>query len=757
MKKVSFPITGMHCASCAVTTQRRLQKTPGVISATVNYANEHASVEYDEKQADVSKIYAAVDSLGYKAHPDSTDGNDIITIERSREMKELKKKLIVSAVLNSILLFGAMVPFAPALLKNSWLMWALATPIQFWVGGQYYRSAFSGLKNRSANMDTLVALGTSVTYFFSIFSLIFASTFAQVGIEAHVYFEVSSTIMTLILLGKFLEIRAKGQTSEAMKKLLGLQAKTAHVLRAGKELDLPVEQLVKGDRLIVKPGEKVPIDGQIVDGETAIDESMVTGESLPVEKKKGDLVIGATINQSGAFEMIAMKVGSETFLAQIIELVKHAQGSRAPIQKLTDRIAGVFVPTVIIISLITFLLWFNVGPPPQFLHALISMISVLIIACPCALGLATPTSIMVGIGKGAEHGILVKDAEALERASKVNIIIFDKTGTLTEGKPSVRGFEVADNIDQLLQSIGIKKSLAKTASAYIEGVVFSLETKSHHPLARAIVTYLTDKKAPIYKVEKLIDIGGKGIQAQIEGHTILIGTQNFMEQKKTVPSKNLSTLSQSWKDQAWSISFVAIDQYQVGVIGISDSVKTTAAATIVALKKMQVTPVMMTGDNRQTAEAIAHQVGIIEVLAEVLPQDKEKKVSTLKKQGKVVAMVGDGINDAPALAAADVGMAMGNGTDIAIESAGITLLRSDITLVPQALKLSKSTMRNIRQNLAWAFGYNLILVPVAMGVLYPIFHIQLSPMLASAAMALSSVSVVSNALRLKSIKLSEGR
>lgn len=753
MKKVSFPVTGMHCASCAVNIQRKLQKISGVVSANVNYANEQAAVEYDETQCSVKKLSAAIESLGYKAYPDAKESGNIIDHERAQELKEFKKKLAVSGVLNILLLVGAMVPFAPEFLKNVWVMCLLATPIQFWVGGQYYQSAWSGLKNRIANMDTLIALGTSVAYFFSVGSLLFAQVLTRFGIEAHVYFEVSSTIITLILLGKFLELRAKGQTSEAIKKLLGLQAKTAHVLRDSKEIDLPIGQIIKGDHLIVKPGEKVPIDGQIVVGGTAIDESMVTGESLPVEKKKSDRVIGATINQSGAFEMVATKIGSETFLSQIIELVKQAQGSRAPIQKLTDRVAEVFVPTVIIISLITFFIWFNFGPQPQFLHALISMISVLIIACPCALGLATPTSIMVGVGKGAENGILIKDAEALEQASKVNTIIFDKTGTLTEGKPTVKGFELTENVDQLLEKIGVQRSPKTSASEYISGVILSIEQKSHHPLAQAIVKYLTGKKSSMYKVEQLKDVSGKGIQAQIDDHAVIIGTQKFVEQEHAIRCADLDMLAQHWKSQMWSVSYVAIDGHQVALIGITDTVKETARATIVALKNIHVTPVLMTGDNTQTAISIAKQVGITEVLAEVLPQEKEEKVSILKKQGKVVAMVGDGINDAPALAAADVGMAMGNGTDIAIESAGITLLRSDIALVPKSLKLSKLTMRNIRQNLTWAFGYNLILIPVAMGVLYPVFHVQLSPMLASAAMALSSVSVVTNALRLKTVKL----
>ncbi len=738
MKKISFPISGMHCASCAVNIQRKLRKTKGVETANVNYANEQATVEYDDAQCSERDVDKAISAIGYTAHIGAQNGEDIIAQERERELKELKQKLLYSSVFTALLLIGAMVPFAPAFLKNMWVMWLLSTPVQFWIGWQYYRSAWSGLKNRTANMDTLIALGTSVAYFFSVISLLFMEFFRSAGIEVHVYFEVSATIITLILLGKFLELRAKGQTSEAIKKLLDLQAKMAHVIRDGQELELPIEQVVKGDHLRVLPGEKVPLDGIIIKGETAIDESMVTGESLPVEKNIHDKVIGATINQSGVFEMVAEKVGSETMLAQIIELVKQAQGSRAPIQKLSDTVASYFVPAVIMISLATFLVWFLIGPEPRLMHALVSMISVLIIACPCALGLATPTSIMVGVGKGAQNGILVKDAEALEVASKVNTMLFDKTGTLTEGKPVVQERAFIDNVDQ----------------NYVDSLIYSLEKNSHHPLATAVVQFL-EKHSQLREVQHFRDLSGLGVKAVIDGHEVLIGTRTLMEQEQVTLSTKLDEVAKTWRTKAWTVSYVAVVQKHVALIGIADTLKTAAPKTIQQLQNMGVTPIMMTGDNQQTALAIAKQAGITEVIAEVLPQDKEAHVTRLKKTGKVVAMVGDGINDAPALAAADVGMAMGGGTDVAIESAGITLLRSDIVLVPAALQLSKATMRNIRQNLGWAFGYNLVLVPVAMGVLYPLLHVQLNPMLASAAMALSSVSVVSNALRLKQVRLNE--
>lgn len=752
MKKITFPISGMHCASCAVNVQRKLNKIQGVKEATVNYANEHAMVEYDEEQCATKNISDSVGSLGYKAHLNSNDKDDVIAVERTKELKLLKRKLLVSGVFTVLLLIGAMIPFSPLILKNMWVMWLFATPVQFWAGGQYYKSAWSGLKNRTANMDTLIALGTSVAYFFSVAIVLFMSYFHSIGIEGHVYFEVSATIITLILLGKYLELRAKGQTSDAIKKLFDLQAKTARVIRNGKEMNLLLEEIVKGDHLIVRPGEKIPVDGIIVKGETAIDESMVTGESLPVEKKQGDTVIGSTVNQSGAFEMTAEKVGSDTLLAQIIELVKQAQGSRAPIQRLTDQVSSVFVPIVIIISLVTFMLWFNLGPEPQFIRALISMISVLIIACPCALGLATPTSLMVGIGKGAEHGILVKDAEALEVASKVTTVILDKTGTLTEGKPTVQEFMIIEDLDVNMKKNGITPLPKTSANDFVKSLVLSAEKQSHHPLATAVVKYL-ENKISVYDVEKLTDLSGRGIEAKIKGYVVRIGTQRMLEENQIELDTKLQNQAQQWREKAWTVSYVSINDLNIGAVAIADSLKPTALATITLLKKMGITPIMMTGDNLQTAQAIAKQVGIDQVMAEVLPQDKEATVKGLKGQGKIVAMVGDGINDAPALASADVGMAMGGGTDIAIESAGVTLLRSDIALVPQAIQLSKKTMRNIKENLLWAFGYNIILIPVAMGILYPVLGIQLNPMLASAAMALSSVSVVVNALQLKKITL----
>jgi Cu+-exporting ATPase len=754
-KKTSFHVSGMHCASCAINVGKNLEKLPGVKSAHVNYASEQAIVEHDDT-CTTEQMQKAVEEAGYKSiiGGDDEPQEDLIEKEKAKELKDLKTKLIWSGFFTTFLLIGTMLPFAPEILKNPWVMWILATPVQFWVGGQYYKSAWSGLKNRTANMDTLIALGTSVAYFFSVFVVLFNDLFVNNGIEPHVYFEVSATIITLILLGKYFEAKVRGQTSEAIKKLIGLQAKTARVLRDGKEMEIPVEEIVVGDILVVKPGEKIPVDGVIVKGESSIDESMVTGESMPVSKSIEDVVIGATINKSGSFEMRATKVGGEMMIAQIIEMVKQAQGSRAPIQKLVDKVSSYFVPTVIILSILTFLLWFNFGPEPAIAFALLGIINVLIIACPCALGLATPTSIMVCTGKGAQNGILIKDAESLEIANKVNFVVFDKTGTLTKGEPEVQAFEFMENLDEVTGSLDWPLIEGLDNKKYISSLVLSVEKKSHHPLAEAVVSYLKSNKT--LDVEGFEDMSGLGVKALVNGREVIIGTQKLMDQGDVMRCADLTKLSEELRLKAQTVSFVAIDKKNVALLGISDSIKEGSKETIEQLKSMGITSVMITGDNRVTADAIAKELGIEEVLADVLPQDKADKIKELQTGGdgkNIVAMVGDGINDAPALATANIGIAMGSGTDIAIESAGITLLRGDISLVPKSINLSKSTMRNIKQNLGWAFGYNMILIPVAMGVLFIPFGILLNPIFASAAMAFSSLSVVLNSLRLKKLRL----
>ncbi len=753
-KKTTLHISGMHCASCAVLISKSLQELPGVQKANVNYASEQALIEHDES-CTLEQFVQTVKETGYKVIVPKNDlDEDYIEKEKAKEVIKLKRKLIVSSVLTVLLLIGAMLPFAPAVLANPYVMLLLATPVQFWVGAQYYQSMWSGLKLRSANMDTLIALGTSVAYFYSVAVLLFSEELMMLGIDAHVYFETSATIITLILLGKFLETRAKGQTSEAIKKLIGLQVKTARVLRDGKEIELAINEVVVGDILVVKPGDKIPLDGEIISGESSIDESMVTGESVPVQKKIGDKVIGATINKSGAFQFRATKVGNETLLAQIIEMVKQAQGSRAQIQKLVDTVSAYFVPAVIVLALVAFLVWFNFGPQPAFLFALTSLISVLIIACPCALGLATPTSLMVGIGNGAQNGILIKDAQSLEIANKVQYVVFDKTGTLTKGAPEVQTFEFSEQLGEDVSSLKWELPQNSDYKSYISGLVLSVEQKSHHPLADALVAYLETYKS--YEVTKFEDVSGLGVYAVVAGHDVLIGTQKLLETRGVEITAKMLNLANELKNNAQTVSFVAVDNVALVVIGISDSLKENAKSVITQLVAANVTPVMLTGDNKATAAAIARELGIKEVLAEVLPQDKAHKITELQTQKgerKIVAMVGDGINDAPALATADVAIAMGSGTDIAMESAGITLLRGDINLVPKAINLSKATMKNIKQNLFWAFGYNVVLIPVAMGVLYPIWGVQLNPMIASAAMALSSVSVVLNALRLKRLAM----
>ena len=741
---LNFKISGMHCASCASNSQRKLKKVAGVDSAEVSYATEEACVVFDPKQANTSDFRKAVESLGYTAHledeqpfsPKTLEGH---SLNHGNDLPELKTKLLVSAVLTTPMML-AMFPGMPMWLMDPRLHLALATPVQFWVGKQYYLSAWRALKNGMTNMDTLIALGTSVAYFFSLAVILFGNELHKLGIEAHVYFETSAAIITLILLGKFLEARAKGQTSDAIKKLLDLQAKKARIIRNGEEIEIPVEEVQVGDLLKVRPGEKIPVDGVIEKGSAAIDESMVTGESVPVTKKKDDEVVGATLNTNGNLVIKATKVGSDTFLSHVVDLVKKAQGSKAPIQKLVDRVSSIFVPTVIVLSIISFALWIILGPEPVLVHALLAMIGVLIIACPCALGLATPLSIMVGVGKGAQEGILIKDAENLEVAGKISTIVFDKTGTLTEGKPELQKLVFLDD--------------EKNKEA-LEQLIFSLEAESHHPLAEAVVNKLsTSTKVTADKqVTNFKDLPGRGISGKIGKKEILIGTAKFLESKKVVLDSDLLDRADRLAEKAQTTSHVAVNGNHVALMGIADTVKKSSRTVIKELHKLGIKSVMLTGDNQKTAEAVAKQVGIDEVRAEVLPKDKQDVINQLKEKGEVVAMIGDGINDAPALAAADIGIAMGMGTDVAIETAGVTLLRSDISLVPKAVKLSKATLSNIQQNLFWAFGYNTILIPVAMGALYPFFQIQLNPVIASGAMALSSVSVVTNALRLKRIKL----
>ncbi|MFA6525222.1 MAG: heavy metal translocating P-type ATPase [Patescibacteria group bacterium] len=742
-KAIDFHVSGMHCASCAMNIQRKLKKTDGIQEASVNYANEQAYLDYDPRIIDQSKIAEIVKSLGYKAILDKEKEEKITEHEHAEKLKSLKQKIIFGGIFSFGLIIGAMLPGAPEFLMNRWVMLAMATPIQIWLGSGFYRSAWSALKNKTTNMDTLVALGTSVAYGYSLVVLLFTNYLTDKGIDVHVYFETSATILTLVLLGKYLESRAKGKASDAIKKLLQLQPLIAHVKKDNIWKDAPVNSINIGDRLMVKPGEKIPIDGTIISGRSAVNESVLTGESMPVEKQPGDSIFAATINSSGAFEMEARQIGEKTRLSQIINMVRQAQGSKPPIQKLVDKISSYFVPIVIGLSIITFIIWFIFGPDPKLPNALVSMISVLIIACPCALGLATPTSLTVAIGRGARDGILIKNAEVLEAAKKVSVVIFDKTGTLTVGKPEVKSIE---------QASGLKHGEKDLALS----LTMTTEERSQHPLAKAIVNYLADLEIQkAQKTEYFEDLPGRGITAIVDGKNILIGTVKLMRERKISDPSKIMDIPSDKQAGYGTLVYVAINNEIKIRFNISDAPKENSRSAIEQLRAMKIHPVMITGDNYNTAQTIAKTLQIHEFSAEVLPEDKEQEVKKRGDQGTVVAMVGDGVNDAPALAAADIGIAMGNGTDVAIESAGITLLRGDISLVPKALQLARVTMNNIRQNLLWAFGYNILLIPVAMGVLFPFFGIRLNPMLASMAMAFSSVSVVTNALRLKNISLTK--
>ncbi len=719
MKK-TFPIKGMRCASCANTIEKALLKTEGVKSAVVNFAAEKATIEWEEKKVKVEKLAEAVKGIGYELAAEEPKHHDHTAMMKEKEIKQLKKKLLVSGSLAIIVLIGSLTK-----LLSPQIQFLLTTPVLFWGGKQFFQGTWRGIKNMTANMDTLISVGTSAAYLYSTVVSFFPSVLVSGGIEAEVYFDTAAVIITLILLGRFLEVNAKGKASEAIKKLMGLTPKTARVIRSKKEQDIPIAEVKVGDIIIVRPGEKIPVDGVIIEGQSAVDESMVTGESMPVEKKLNDKVIGATINKSGSFKFKAVKVGKETVLAQIIKLVEEAQGSKAPIQRLADLVSAYFVPMVIAIAILTFIVWFLFGPSPALTFALVNFVAVLIIACPCALGLATPTAIMVGTGKGAEHGILIKDAAALEIAHKIKTIILDKTGTLTKGEPEVTDVSGAEG-----------KHILQLAA--------SVERNSEHPLGQAIVKKAKEKKLKLFEPKKFTSITAKGVQAIIKGKQVYVG--------KMLKKLKANPWAEKLANQGKTVVYVYLEKNLLGMIAIADTLKENSKKAVTALHQLGLEVVMITGDNEKTAKAIARQAGIKRVLAEVLPKDKAEKVNQLQKEGKLTAMVGDGINDAPALAASDVGIAMGAGTDVAMESAGITLMKSDLMDLVAAISLSKQTMRIIKQNLFWAFFYNSALIPVAAGVLYPFFGLLLNPMFASGAMAFSSLSVILNSLRLKRFK-----
>jgi len=745
---IELPLIGMTCANCANTIQRALNKVDGVLEATVNYANEKATVRYIVGAVGRPDLVAAVRKAGYDVVEAQSEEElqDAEAAAREAEIRHQWKRFIVGAIFTLPLLLlsmgrdlGLLGAWSHANWVN-WLLFALATPVQFYVGKDYYVGAYKSLRNGSANMDVLVALGSSAAYLYSVAVLI-ALTAGSMALGMHVYFETSAAIITLIVLGKLLEVRAKGRTSEAIKKLMGLRAKTARVVRAGVEKDIPIEEVVAGDTRLVRPGEKIPVDGRVIDGRSAVDESMLTGESLPVDKQVGDEVIGATLNKQGLLRVEATKVGKETALAQIIKLVEQAQGSRAPIQRLVDQVAAYFVPMVIIIALLTFAIWMLAGA--GFTTALIRMIAVLVIACPCAMGLATPTSIMVGVGKGAENGILFKNSAALEQAHKISAVVLDKTGTITKGELSVTDVVASGN-----SPVAADELLRLAASA---------ERGSEHPLGEAIVRRAQEKGLALSVPAAFEAIAGHGIVADVDGSKVLLGNLRLMEQEQ-VSLNGLESKAKLLQDEAKTAMWLSVNGQASAIIAVADTIKEGSREAIERLHQLGLTVVMMTGDNAATAKAIAAEAGVDRVMAEVLPGEKAAHVAKLQEEGYVVAMVGDGINDAPALAQADVGIAIGTGTDVAIEAADVTLISGDLRSVPKAIKLSKATMKNIKENLAWAFGYNVALIPIAAGILAPFdwapdFLRQLNPILAAGAMAFSSISVVSNALRLRRVRL----
>jgi len=744
-RKSIFPVSGMTCASCVARVEQALSSVPGVISANVNLASEKATVEYIEG-TELADLRRAVEDAGYKLGLEAETLEDVETAIQ-REMQAVKKRFIFAAVLAGIIMA---LMWAPSFLGKGYLLWALATPVQFWAGWRFYRGTWGALKHRTADMNTLIAVGTSAAYVYSMVAVLFPGLFAAGGLEPHLYFDTSAMIIALILLGRFLEARARRQTSEAIKKLIGLKPKTALIIRDGKEIEIPVDDVGVGDLILVRPGERVPVDGIIQLGYSTIDESMITGESMPVEKKVGDEVIGATINKIGSFQFEATKVGRNTTLAQIIRLVEEAQGSKAPIQRLADVIASYFVPVVIGIAIITFVIWFFIGPAPALTFAFLNFIAVLIIACPCALGLATPTAIMVGTGKGAEHGVLIRSAGALERCHQISTVLLDKTGTLTRGEP-----RVTDII--ALPSSSQEEVLRLAASA---------EHGSEHPLGEAIVRAALDKKLEVSPASDFKAIPGHGVEALVEGKRLLLGNLRLIADRGLSLNGLAAETERLW-EKGKTVMFLGIDGEVVGIIALADTLKPDAKEALEELHRMGIKAVMLTGDNRRTAEAIAREVDIDRVLAEVLPEHKAQEVKKLQEEGEVVAMVGDGINDAPALAQADVGIAIGTGTDVAMETGDIILISGDLGGIITAISLSKRTMRTIKQNLFWAFAYNTALIPVAAGVLYLVFGQSgvppglhfilgnygfLNPILAAAAMAASSITVVFNSLRLRRFK-----
>lgn len=744
ISKKSFPIIGMHCVSCARLIERSLAKTPGVKYASVNFGSEQASVEYDTRVND-DTLRGAVQKAGYTAVFVGEDNaketpEDIKEKAKVAELSDLRTKVVVSGILSMVIFLGSFsewFPFVPWILTTNYVLLILTLPVQFWAGKNLYLATWSGLRNRTASMDTLIVVGTSAAFFYSAFITLLPNLAEAMMLPMAMYFDTAAVIIALILLGRYLELRAKSQTGDAIKKLLSLEAKTARLVRGKQEIDIPIQEVQVGDLIRVRPGEKVPVDGVIIEGVSSIDESMVTGESIPVEKMTGDTVIGATMNKSGSFVFQATKVGKETMLSRIVGMVTEAQSSRAPLQKLADRVSSYFVPVVLMISIGVFVVWYVFS---GFSGAFAAAIATLVIACPCALGLATPTAIMAGTGKGAGKGILIKNAESLETANRVKTIAFDKTGTLTQGKPVVTDVAPIPN--------------SQFSTSKILQIAASLEQGSEHPLAEAIASKAKEEPVALSTVEGFGAIPGHGIEGKISGKKYYLGNRALMRRQK-INIENYEPRVRKLEKEGKTVMLLATGYKLLAIVAVSDTLKQGAKEAIEKLKKEGIEVWMITGDNKRTAKAIATQVGIANVIAQVLPEDKANEIKKLKSKIKdsksKFVFVGDGVNDAPALAVADVGIAMGSGSDVAIEAADITLLNKDIRTVVSAINLSRKTVSVIKQNLVWAFGYNIVLIPIAAGVLYPLWGILLSPELAAFAMAASSISVVGNSLRLKRV------
>ena len=735
-QRLDLPITGMHCAACAGRIEDGLQGLAGVREAQVNFATAKAAVHFDPGVVDRQDMQRKIEEIGYGVpNVDAADPMDLERLARAAEIRDLSIKFMVSLGLGIPVMLGSMpglFPWAPTWLQQSLVLLVLATPVQFWVGWTFYLAAWAALRQKSADMSTLIALGTSAAYAYSAVVAFLPQAFTALGVGTHVYFDTAVMILALIVLGRLLEARARGQTSEAIRRLMGLQARTARVWRGGNTVDIPVGDVAVGDLVLVRPGEKVPVDGDITEGRSALDESMLTGESLPLDKTVADAVFGGTLNRTGSFTLRAERVGSETVLAQIVRLVEEAQGSKAPIQRLADRVARVFVPAVMAVAVLTFGAWLVWGPAPAIAFALLNFVAVLIIACPCALGLATPTAIRVGTGKGAELGILFKSGPALETAHTLQAVVLDKTGTLTQGEPSVTDVATHNGF----------------AESEVLRLAASAERASEHPVAQAIVAAARAGDLELEAASGAEAVPGRGITAVVGSQSVLIGNQDFMSQSD-VPLGKLQEIAERMAVEGKTPVFVALNGRAAGIIAVSDTLKPHSREAVAALRRLGLEVLMLTGDHLRSAEAVARQVGIDTVLAGVLPDQKAAQVKRLQAQGKCVAVVGDGINDAPALAQADVGIAIGTGTDVALAAADVSLISGDLRGVAAAIRLSRRTMRTIRQNLFWAFIYNLLGIPVAAGILYPVFGVSLNPAFAAAAMALSSVSVVCNSLLLK--------